>query len=131
MKIEKILAAVAAAAMTAAMTGCSNGTGGGDGADGGNNAAGVLETSNVEGTVQTEAAPEKEYSEMVQRSFVSLGNTYRLEDKLSKALQGEEITVAYLGGSITEGVGGTTATFYSKLSYKYISENYSKGDNVK
>lgn len=124
-KIKRILAAVTAAAMTAAMTGCSNGT------SGGNNAADAAETSNAEGTVQTEAAPEKEYSEMVQRSFVSLGNTYRLENKLSKAMQGEEITVAYLGGSITEGVGGTPDTCYAKLSYNYIAENYGKGDNVK
>ncbi|MDE6745449.1 MAG: SGNH/GDSL hydrolase family protein [Oscillospiraceae bacterium] len=131
MKIKKIFAAVTAAAMTAAITGCSNSANNGDNADGGNNAVGVLETSNVEGTVQTEAAPEKEYSEPVQRSFVSLGNTYRLEDKLSKALQGEEITVAYLGGSITEGVGGTPDTCYAKLSYNYIAENYGKGDNVK
>lgn len=128
MKIKKILAAVTAAAMTAAMTGCSNN---GDNADGGNNSAGVQETSNIEGAVQTEAAPGKEYSEMIQRSFVSLGNTYRLENKLSKSMQGEEITVAYLGGSITEGVGGTPDTCYAKLSYNYIAENYGKGDNVK
>lgn len=126
MKIKKILAAATAAAMTAALTGC-----GGNNADSGNNSAGAQETSNIEGTVQTEAAPGKEYSEPVQRSFVSLGNTYRLENKLSKALQGEEITVAYLGGSITEGVGGTPDTCYAKLSYNYIAENYGKGDNVK
>lgn len=126
MKIKKILATVTAAAMTAALTGC-----GGNNADSGNNSVGAQETSNVEGTVQTEAAPGKEYSEPVQRSFVSLGNTYRLENKLSKAMQGEEITVAYLGGSITEGVGGTPDTCYAKLSYNYIAENYGKGDNVK
>ncbi|MDE7302791.1 MAG: SGNH/GDSL hydrolase family protein [Oscillospiraceae bacterium] len=128
MKIKKILAAVTAAAMTAVLTSCSNG---GNSTDSGNNAVGAVETSDVEGTAQTEAVPGKEYSEMVQRSFVSLGNTYRLENKLSKAMQGEEITVAYLGGSITEGVGGTPDTCYAKLSYNYIAENYGKGDNVK
>ena len=130
MKIRKTLAVLAAAAMAASMTGCSNGTNVGNNADGGNNSAEALETTNIEGTVRTEAAPAKEYSETVQRSFVSLGNTYRLENKLSKALNGEKITVAYLGGSITEGVGGTPDTCYAKLSFDYIAENYGKGDNV-
>lgn len=124
MKIKKSLAILTVAAMTAALTGCSNNS------DGGNNSAEALETSNIEGTVHTEAVPAKEYSETVQRSFLSLGNTYRLENKLSKALQGEKITVAYLGGSITEGVGSTPDTCYAKLSYNYIAENYGKGDNV-
>ncbi|MBD5146249.1 MAG: SGNH/GDSL hydrolase family protein [Ruminococcus sp.] len=128
MKIKRILAAVTAAAMAAALAGCSNS---GDSSDGGNNSAGAVETSGIEEAAQTAATPGKEYSEMVQRSFVSLGNTYRLENKLSKAMQGEEITVAYLGGSITEGVGGTPDTCYAKLSYNYIAENYGKGDNVK
>ena len=130
MKIRKTLAVLAAAAVAVSMTGCSNGTNVGNNADGGNNSAEALETTNIEGTVWTEAAPAKEYSETVQRSFVSLGNTYRLENKLSKALNGEKITVAYLGGSITEGVGGTPDTCYAKLSFDYIAENYGKGDNV-
>lgn len=130
MKIRKTLAIFTAAAMTAALTGCSNGANVTADAESGSNSTEVMETSNVEGTVQNEAAPAKEYSEMVQRSFVSLGNTYRLENKLSKAMQGEKITVAYLGGSITEGVGGTPDTCYAKLSYNYIAENYGKGDNV-
>ncbi len=132
MKIRKTLAILTAAAMTAAMTGCGNGDA--DGAIIGDNrtntAVGALETLSVEGTVQTEAAPEKEYSEMVQRSFLSYGNDHRLNEKLEKAMNGEKITVAYLGGSITEGVGGTPDTCYAKLSYNYIAENFGKGDNV-
>lgn len=126
MKFKKPLAILTAAAITAAMSGCGNGAENADTAD----TAMVQETSNIEGTVSTEAAPAKEYSEMVQRSFVSFGNTYRLENKLSKAAQGEKITVAYLGGSITEGVGGTPDTCYAKLSYNYIAENFGVGDNV-
>lgn len=130
MNIKKTLAILTAAAMTAALTGCSDSTNGEVSAESGSNSAEVMETSNIEGTAQTEAAPAKEYSETVQRSFLSLGNTYRLENKLSKALQGEKITIAYLGGSITEGVGGTPDTCYAKLSFDYIAENYGKGDNV-
>lgn len=130
MIIKKITAILTVAAMTAAFAGCSGGMNGEVSAESGSRSAEVMETSNIDGTVQTEAAPAKEYSETVQRSFLSLGNTYRLENKLSKALQGDKITVAYLGGSITEGVGGTPDTCYAKLSFDYIAENYGKGDNM-
>ncbi|MGN0675366.1 MAG: SGNH/GDSL hydrolase family protein [Oscillospiraceae bacterium] len=89
--------------------------------------------ASVSETAQTaELTPEeKEHNDMVQRSFVQFGNTHRLESKLAKAANGEEMTVAYIGGSITEGVGGTPDECYAKLSYNYIAENYGTGDNVK
>lgn len=130
MKIKKITAILTAAALGTILTACSKSTDGGDAAKGGSSAADAAETSNTEETVQTEAAPPKEYSETVQRSLMSLGNTYRLENKLSKAKQGEKITVAYLGGSITEGGGGTPEMCYAKFSYKYIAENFGTGNNV-
>ena len=132
MKFKKITAILTAAALGTALSACSNGADGGENRDGESNTAEVMETSNVEGTAQTESAavPAKEYSETVQRSFLSLGNTYRLENKLSQAMQGEKTTVAYIGGSITEGVGGTPDTCYAKLSFDYIAENFGTGDNV-
>lgn len=130
MKFKKILAILTAAAAAAAVSGCSKVTDSGENPDGGSNSAEVTETSNTPETVKTEAVPAKGYSEMVQRSFVSLGNTYRLENKLAKAMQGEKITVAYIGGSITEGIGADSESCYAKLSYNYIAENYGKEDNV-
>lgn len=130
MKIRKTLAILTAAAITAALTGCSGSTSGEVSAESASNSAAVLETSSIEEAVQTEAAPAKEYSEMVKRSFLSYGNDGRIYNKLSKALNGEKITVAYLGGSITEGVGGTPDTCYAKLSFDYIAESFGKGDNV-
>ena len=130
MKIRKTLAILTEAAITAALTGCSGSTSGEVSAGSASNSAAVLETSSIEGAVQTEAAPAKEYSEMVKRSFLSYGNDGRIYNKLSKALNGEKITVAYLGGSITEGVGGTPDTCYAKLSFDYIAESFGKGDNV-
>lgn len=130
--IKKITAILTAAALGTALSACSNGADDGEKRDGESNTAEVMETSNVEGTAQTESAalPEKEYSETVQRSFLSLGNTYRLENKLTQAMQGEKTTVAYIGGSITEGIGGTPDTCYAKLSFDYIAENFGTGDNV-
>ena len=130
MKIKKTLAILTAAAITASLTGCSGSTSGEVSAGSASNSAAVLETSSIEGAVQTEAAPAKEYSEMVKRSFLSYGNDGRIYNKLSKALNGEKITVAYLGGSITEGVGGTPDTCYAKLSFDYIAESFGKGDNM-
>lgn len=130
MKIKKITAFLTAAALGTVFAACSNSTDGGENSDSGNNSAEVVETSNIEGTVRTEAAPAKEYSETVLRSLLSPGNTYRLEKKLAQAASGEKTTVAYIGGSITEGIGGTPDTCYAKLSYNYIAENYGTGDNV-
>lgn len=130
MKIKKITAILTAAALGTVFAACSNSTDGGENTDSGNNSAEVMETSNVEGTVQTEATPAKEYSEMVQRSLLFPGNTYRLEKKLAQASSGEKTTVAYIGGSITEGIGGTPDTCYAKLSYNYIAEMCGGGDNM-
>ncbi|MDE7289548.1 MAG: SGNH/GDSL hydrolase family protein [Oscillospiraceae bacterium] len=127
MKIKKITAILTAAALGTALAACSKV---GEASDIGNDSSAATETSNIEETVQTEATPAKEYSEMVRRSFVSFGNTYRLEQKITQAASGEKTTVAYIGGSITEGIGGTPDTCYAKLSYNYIAENYGKGDNV-
>ncbi len=41
--------------------------------------------------------------EMVQRSLLSIGNTERLHKAIEKAKNGEDVTLVYLGGSITEG----------------------------
>ena len=41
--------------------------------------------------------------EMVQRSLLSVGNTQRMHKAIEKAKNGEDVTLVYLGGSITEG----------------------------
>lgn len=40
---------------------------------------------------------------MVDRSLLSVGDMTRMADVFQKAQNGEDITVAYIGGSITEG----------------------------
>lgn len=40
---------------------------------------------------------------MIERSLLSVGNTERLHLAIEKAQRGETVTIAYLGGSITEG----------------------------
>ncbi len=41
--------------------------------------------------------------EMIDRSLTGIGNTERLHRAIDKARRGEQVTIAYLGGSITEG----------------------------
>ena len=45
------------------------------------------------------------YREMIARSFLSAGNNARMQRFLAKAGKGEDVTVAFIGGSITQGAG--------------------------
>ena len=63
-----------------------------------------------------------EYQRMVSDSLVSTGNNARLKKALQKAREGKEVTIAYLGGSITEGVGASpNEKCYAELSWKKFS----------
>lgn len=80
-------------------------------------------------TTPTEAEPTP-YELMVQRSLLNLGNPARLKDKLEKARSGEDITIAYIGGSITEGLGVKPAERYATLSYHEFEDAYCDGGKV-
>lgn len=56
-----------------------------------------------------------------QDSIYRMGNTYRLTKKLEAAENGEKLTLAYLGGSITE-MGKYTTPFSS-----YVKSTFAKG----
>ncbi len=62
-------------------------------------------------------------------AIYNMGNTFRLCSKIKKAQNGEQVKVAYLGGSITEGVG-LTDTCYAYRSYKYFADTFGTGSNV-
>ncbi|MBR1385063.1 MAG: SGNH/GDSL hydrolase family protein [Ruminococcus sp.] len=67
---------------------------------------------------------------MLERSLVSYGNTTPMKEKIEKAKNGEEITIGYLGGSITEGYTVKPDECYASLSYNAFKDMYG-GDNVK
>lgn len=77
-------------------------------------------------TYEETASPEmqKFYSD----SIYQMGNTARICDKIEKAQKGENVTLAYIGGSITE--GGRTDTCYVSRSYKYFADTFGTGNNV-
>ena len=55
------------------------------------------------GTAMAEYANEAWYGEALKESEVSLGNNVRLKKVIERAQDGEQITIATVGGSITEG----------------------------
>ena len=75
----------------------------------------------------------KEYKNMIARSLLQTGNTFRLKKAMSRARQGEAVTVAYIGGSITQGAGATPVNTecYAYKSYCQFAERFGKGDNVR
>lgn len=56
----------------------------------------------VDPPVNTASLP---YQQMIARSLVQMGNNARLKDVITRAKRGEDVTIAYIGGSITEGAG--------------------------
>lgn len=83
-----------------------------------------------EGKVDFES---EKYSEMLDASVVSAGNMKRLRAALNKAKAGEEMTVAFIGGSITQGAGAIpiNTQCYAYKTYSRIKELCGGGDNVK
>ncbi len=45
------------------------------------------------------------YAQMLEKSLMQTGNNYRLKKAMEKARQGEDVTIAFIGGSITQGAG--------------------------
>ena len=46
-----------------------------------------------------------EYKQMLEKSVMQTGNTLRLKRAIERAKKGEDVTVAFIGGSITQGAG--------------------------
>ncbi len=45
------------------------------------------------------------YAQMIAKSLLNVGNTARFKKAVEKARAGEDVTIAYIGGSITQGAG--------------------------
>lgn len=77
--------------------------------------------------------PATTYNKMIANSLVSTGNNYRMINAIQKAMRGEDVTIAYIGGSITEGALSTTHTkSYAYTFYNMFKERFGKngGSNV-
>ncbi|MBQ4256559.1 MAG: SGNH/GDSL hydrolase family protein [Oscillospiraceae bacterium] len=97
---------------------------------GARDAAEQKQDTTAQQTAAEETAAMPEADEMTQRSLYRLGSTNRLKAAIAKARSGEKTTIAYIGGSITEGVGGTPATCYARVSFDSFAQMFGTGDNV-
>lgn len=70
--------------------------------------------------------------EVYRNSLCSVGNTARIRSKIAKAQSGEQVTIGYLGGSITGGGSSSSeANRFVNLSAQYFSETFGTGNNVR
>lgn len=86
------------------------------------------EISGVE--VEQEPLSEEEQirQDIIERSLLAEGNNYRMKKVIEKARNGENITIAYIGGSITEGYNAGTQEIYAKLTCDYFRDTYATAE---
>lgn len=74
-----------------------------------------------------------EYQNIITKSLLHAGNNTRLKAAIEKAKRGEDVTIAYIGGSITQGAGAKPihTECYAYQSYLRFKELFSKdGENI-
>lgn len=143
--MKKLFSAILAAAMLVTLTGCGGTGGSGSSSESApestpESAPESTETETpessggVSSTVTDDTPPggtydgvptledEARYAAMVERSLMTTGDMTRMANVLKKAENGEEITVAYIGGSITEGL--TVAPTQPELCWAYLSHQW-------
>ncbi|WP_051411361.1 carbohydrate binding domain-containing protein [Ruminococcus flavefaciens] len=92
-----------------------------------------IDTSKWDNYQETASA---QYIDFYKSSIKHFGNTYRLDSKLAAAEAGSPLTIAYLGGSITEGKNYTTPfsnyvkSTFAKGSFKEINAGLSGTSSV-
>ena len=69
------------------------------------------------------------YKKIIAKSLMQQGNNARLKKALAKARAGEDTTVAFIGGSITQGAGAVpiNTNCYAYLTYEGICKIAGKG----
>ena len=61
---------------------------------------------------------------MVERSLMDLGNLERMSKFIGKLESKQEVTIAFIGGSITEGLTAGPEKCWAKLTYDRLCEKY-------
>ena len=122
MKVKQWLASSLAVLMLVSTVGCGD-----------NSSSSKAESKAESSSSQVEKMPEtdEEWTQaMYDKAMVSYGNTSMMQNVIKKAQSGEKVTVAYLGGSITEGISAGADGCYAKLTYDYFAQKFGTGDNV-
>ena len=69
------------------------------------------------------------YKTMIEKSLMQLGNTERLSKVIGKARKGEDVTLGFIGGSITQGAGAIPINekCYARVFYEDFAKRYMNG----
>lgn len=81
--------------------------------------------------VQTLPCDGADYPSMVKKSALSTGNNGRIKKAIEKAESGQDVTLAYIGGSITEGFAASetkNSDCYAETSYNQFKKAFGAGD---
>lgn len=76
---------------------------------------------------------DEQYEKMLEDSVYSTGNNARIKQVIQNAKDGKDVTLAYIGGSITEGaLAKPNSMCYAEVSAKTFAAKYGKdgGENV-
>lgn len=70
-----------------------------------------------------------EYQKLLDATLVSAGNNYRLKKVLDKIKKGDEVHIAAIGGSVTEGAGPARFTDgYAYQFFRALQKNYAPNE---
>jgi len=72
------------------------------------------------------------YKNIIKKSLIRQGNNNRIKRALEKARRGEDVTVAFIGGSITQGAGAVpiNKACYTYLAYEGIRDFVVAGSDL-
>ena len=75
------------------------------------------ESSEISSIDESNLTEEQIYDNMVERSLMDLGNLERMSKFIEKLENKQEVTIAFIGGSITEGLTAGPEKCWAKLTY--------------
>ena len=129
--MKKILALILAFSLLA-VSGCSNGSQDEENVPPVPNETEPANTAPQETQIEYTTAPAPEQGTsmeelreyMINNSLMTTGDTSRMINVMKKAAAGEEITIGFIGGSITEGLTAGSDACYAKLTYNALCEMF-------
>lgn len=80
--------------------------------------------SSDSGVDYSQLSEEEIYNLMVERSLMTTGDMTRMANTLNRAKNGENLTVAYIGGSITEGYNAGTDENFAKIATEWLDGQF-------
>ena len=130
MKVKKRRWVIAIALLMVALAGCGQGTVEENNMQNQENEITAVPTEAPTATPVPLTEEEQIHLDMLERSVISTGNNERMKKVIEKAGKGEDVTLAYIGGSITQGYNAGTTEIFAKLSSDYFRENYATTGKV-